>query len=61
MIRAYELVLQRYTLSNEFHNFKTANGTHMGASLGQYRTSLRDRVGVWTGAALDEPIEDLCS
>ena len=34
----------------------------MGASLGEYRGSLRDRVvSVWTGAALDEPIEELLS
>ena len=47
---------------NEFHNFKKANGTHMGASLGEHGVSLRDRlVGVWTGAAFDEPIEELWS
>ena len=54
--------MQRYTLSNEFHNFKMANSMCMSASLGEYGTSLRDcLVGVWTGAALNEPIQDLWS
>jgi hypothetical protein len=47
---------------NEFHNFKKAYGTQTGANVGECRTSLRDRlVGVWTGAAFDEPIEELWS
>jgi hypothetical protein len=47
---------------NEFHNFKKAYGTQTGANIGECRTSLRDRlVGVWTGAAFDEPIKELWS
>ena len=47
---------------NEFHNFKKAYGTQTGANVGECRTFLRDRlVGVWTGAAFDEPIEELWS
>ena len=54
--------MQRYTLSNEFYDFKMANGMRMGASLGEYGTSLRNCfVDVWTGAALDEPIQNLWS
>jgi len=53
---------QRYTLSNEFRNFKTACGTLVGASVGEYGTPLRDSlVCVRTDAALNESIEILCS
>jgi len=60
--KSVSLRVPRYTLSNEFHNFKTAYGMRMGASVSKHGTSLRDCfVGVRTDAAFDESIEDLWS
>ena len=53
------LRVQRYTLSNEFRNFKTACGTRVGASVCEYGTSLRDSlVRAWADA-FNESIEGL--
>jgi hypothetical protein len=52
------LRVQRYTLSNEFRDFKTACGTRVGASVCEYGTSLRDSlVCVRADTAFNESIE----
>jgi hypothetical protein len=49
---------QRYTLSNELRNFKTACGTRVGASVREYGTFLRDcLVCTRTDGAFNESIE----
>jgi len=52
------LRVQRYTLSNEFRNFKTVCGGRVGASVCEYGTSLRESlVCVRTDGAFNESIE----
>ena len=47
--------MRRYTLSDEFHNFKTSHRTRTGASVSDDRTSLRVcLVSVRTDAAFDD-------
>lgn len=60
--KSASLRVRRYTLSNAFHNFKTAYGMRTGASVSEYGTSLRVcLVGDRTDAVFDESIEDLWS
>jgi len=52
------LRVQRYTLSNEFPNFKTVCGGRVGASVCEYGTSLRESlVCVRTDGAFNESIK----
>src|SRR5882724_9355573 len=56
------LRVRRYTLSDEFHAFKTSHHMRTGACLSDSSTSLRVcLVGVRTDAAFDESIENLWS
>jgi len=61
-LRSQNRLVSSVATINEFHNFKKAYRTQTGASIGECRTFLRNRlIGVWTGAAFDEPIEELWS
>ena len=52
------LRVQRYTLNNEFRNFKTVCGGRVGASVCEYGTSLRESlVCVRPDGAFNESIE----
>jgi hypothetical protein len=52
------LIVQCYTLSNELRNFKTVCDTRVGASVGEYGTSLGDSlVFVRTDGAFNKSIE----
>ncbi len=57
-VKDASLRVQRYNLSNEFRNFKSACSGRMGASVCEYGTSLRDfLVCVRTDGAFSESIE----